>query len=194
NSASQSTPPSPTTYAISWQGYDWDGSGEETIALNGQFLGSLPTRYSPQNGGSWVVFSLNTTLLVQGTNTLTFTHANSDCPYVDQVSNLVVSNQTSTVFSNATVENINTATSCTNTLTYTFTIGLPSLPPAPNFTISTTSPGAVNTGQSTLTTITITSLNGFTGTVALTDTVPNGLSCGHISNPSLAGSGTATDS
>ena len=121
NSASQSTQPS-TTYTISWQGYDWDGGGEETVALNGQLLASLPTTYSPQNGGTWVAFSLNTTLLVQGTNTLTFTHANSDCPYIDQARDLVVSGQGGTVYSNMTVENINTASSCTNTLTYTFTV------------------------------------------------------------------------
>ena len=113
---------SSTVYTLSWQGYDWDGAGEETVALNGQFLASLPATYSPQNGGAWVAFSLSTTLLVQGTNTLALTHANFDCPYIDQVSNLVVSNQTSTVYSNATVENINTAASCTNTLTYTFTV------------------------------------------------------------------------
>src|SRR5438445_72935 len=89
NSALQYTQPA-TTYTISWQGYDWDGGGEETVALNGQFLASLPTTYSPQNGGTWVAFSLNTTLLVQGTNTLTFTHANSDCHYIDQARDLVV--------------------------------------------------------------------------------------------------------
>src|SRR5438445_6197292 len=180
-------------YTLSFQGYDFDGANEETLTVNGNQVATIPTALTSSNGATWVSFSFNiTSFTVQGTNTVSFTHANSDCAVSDQVRNLVVANQTSTLFSNATVENINTATSCTNTLTYTFTIGLPSLPPAPNFTISTTSPGAVNTGQSTLTTITITSLNGFTGTVALTDTVPNGLSCGNISNTSLAGSGTAT--
>src|SRR5438445_659284 len=180
-------------YTLSFQGYDFDGANEETMTMNGNQVATIPTALTSSNGATWVSFSFNiTSFTVQGTNTISFTHANSDCAVSDQVRNLVVANQTSTLFSNATVENINTATSCTNTLTYTFTIGLPSLPPAPNFTISTTSPGAINTGQSTLTTITITSLNGFTGTVALTDTVPNGLSCRNISNTSLAGSGTAT--
>ena len=117
--------PSSTVYTLSWQGYDWDGSGEETVTLNGQLLASLPTTYSPQNGGTWVAFSLNTTLLVQGTNTLTFTHANSDCPYIDQARDLVVSGQGGTVYSNMTVENINTASSCTNTLSYAFTVDAP---------------------------------------------------------------------
>src|SRR5438445_978929 len=122
---------SSTVYTLSWQGYDWDGTGEETVALNGQFLASLPATYSPQNGGAWVAFSLNTTLLVQGTNTLTFTHANFDCPYIDRVRNIAVTSETSTVYGNATVENINTATNCTNTLTYTFTIRAPPPPPPP---------------------------------------------------------------
>jgi len=36
--------------------------------------------------------------------------------------NLVLNNQTGTIYSNATVENIITAASCTNALTYTFTV------------------------------------------------------------------------
>src|SRR5947209_7598873 len=64
--------------------------------------------------------------------------------------------------------------------------------PLPNFTISATSPGAVNAGQSTNSVITVTSVNGFSGTVSLTDTVPGGLTCGAISPSSLIGSGTAT--
>src|SRR5437867_5899081 len=65
-------------------------------------------------------------------------------------------------------------------------------PPAPDFTISATSPSAVNTGQSASSTITIASVNGFSGTVSLTGTVPSGLSCGAISPATLSGSGTAT--
>ena len=64
--------------------------------------------------------------------------------------------------------------------------------PLPNFTISATSPGAVNAGQSTNSVITVTSVNGFSGTVSLTDNVPGGLTCGAISPSSLIGSGTAT--
>src|SRR3989441_1506172 len=69
------------------------------------------------------------------------------------------------------------------------------LPPGPlaaDFTISAASPSAVNTGQSAISTITITGQNGFTGTVTLTEAVPSGLSCGAISPNSLTGSGTAT--
>ncbi len=65
-------------------------------------------------------------------------------------------------------------------------------PRTPDFAISATSPSALNTGQSGITTITITGLNGFAAAVALTDSVPNGLNCGNISNASLIGSGTAT--
>src|SRR3989441_240535 len=69
---------------------------------------------------------------------------------------------------------------------------LPPGPVAADFTISATSPSAVNTGQSTSSTITITGQNRFTGTVTLTDSVPSGLSCGAITPSSLTGSGSAT--
>ena len=62
----------------------------------------------------------------------------------------------------------------------------------PDFGISATSPAAVNVGQSGTTTITISALNGFTGTVALTDSATSGLSCGSISGASVVGSGTAS--
>ena len=62
----------------------------------------------------------------------------------------------------------------------------------PDFKISATSPAAVNVGQSGTTTITISALNGFTGTVALTDSATSGLSCGSISGASVVGSGTAS--
>src|SRR5438445_913618 len=45
---------------------------------------------------------------------------------------------------------------------------IPLAQPGPDFTISATSPSAVNTGQSASSTITIASVNGFTGTVLLT--------------------------
>ena len=62
----------------------------------------------------------------------------------------------------------------------------------PDFTMMASTPTVTNAGQSGSTTITITALNGFTGAVALTDSVPNGLSCGNISAASITGSGTAT--
>jgi PKD repeat protein len=71
-------------------------------------------------------------------------------------------------------------------------VGWTTTPPSPDFTISATSPAAVNPSQSASSTITITPENGFTGTVALTDSVPSGLTCGAISPTTLAGSGTAT--
>src|SRR5437867_9981653 len=71
---------------------------------------------------------------------------------------------------------------------------LPPGPPATDFTISATSPNTVNTGQSAISTVTITGQNGFTGTINLTDVAPSGLSCGAITPSSLTGSGTATTS
>src|SRR6266566_127773 len=62
---------------------------------------------------------------------------------------------------------------------------VPLSPPAPDFTISATSPSAVNAGQSTTSTITIAPLNGFTGTVSLSDSAPSGLTCGTISTTTL---------
>jgi hypothetical protein len=61
-----------------------------------------------------------------------------------------------------------------------------------DFSISATSPAAVVTGTSTTSTITLTSINHFSGPVALTDTVPSGLTCGAITPSILEGSGTAT--
>jgi len=113
-------------YTLSFQGYDFDGANEETLTMNGNLVATIPTALTTSNGATWASFSFNiTSFAVQGTNTISFTHVNSDCAVSDQVQNLVVTNQTSTIYSNATVENINTATSCTNTLTYTFTIGPP---------------------------------------------------------------------
>jgi hypothetical protein len=114
-----STPPSPSTYALSWQGYDWDGGREETLTLNGQFLASLPATNAPSNGGVYASFSLNITSLVgKGTNTLTFTHANWDCSTSDNVRNLQIVNGSTAVYSNATVLPL----SCTQSLTYAFTV------------------------------------------------------------------------
>ena len=64
--------------------------------------------------------------------------------------------------------------------------------PSADFSISATPPAPVNAGQSTTSTITVSALNGFTGTVSLTDTIPSGLTCGPISPNSISGSGTGT--
>ena len=65
-------------------------------------------------------------------------------------------------------------------------------PPAPDFTLTATSPAGVNAGQSTSSTITAGAQNGFTGTISLTDTPPSGLTCGSISPSTISTSGTAT--
>jgi hypothetical protein len=113
-----STPQSSGTYALSWQGYDWDGGREETLTLNGQFLSSLPATDTPSNGGVYASFSLNITSLVgKGINNLTFTHANWDCATSDNVRNMQVTTGTTVVYSNGAVSTL----SCTQSLTYTFT-------------------------------------------------------------------------
>jgi hypothetical protein len=105
------------TYTMAWMGYDWDGTGEETITLNGHFLTSLPSSASPQNSGTYVSFSLDiSSHVVQGSNTLTFTHANWDCGVSDNVKGLQISNQTAVIFNSSTVDPF----SCTQSLTYHF--------------------------------------------------------------------------
>src|SRR5467141_1819664 len=64
--------------------------------------------------------------------------------------------------------------------------------PPPDFSISASSPAPMNAGQSGTSTITVSALNGFSGTVALTDTIPSGLTCESITPNSITGSGTAT--
>jgi len=114
-----SAPVSSGTYTLSWQGYDWDGGGEETITLNGHLVARLPSANSPQNAGVWASFSLNiTAYVVKGTNTLTFTHAGWDCGTSDNVRNLQVTSGTTVIYSNPTVSPL----SCTQSLTYTFSI------------------------------------------------------------------------
>src|SRR5436189_3657544 len=66
------------------------------------------------------------------------------------------------------------------------------LRPSPNFTISASTPAPVSISQTANWTITVTAINGFTGTVSLTDTVPSGLTCSAISPNNITGSGTAT--
>src|SRR5207245_494845 len=61
-----------------------------------------------------------------------------------------------------------------------------------DFTISATSPAAVNAGQSPTSTVTVAGINGFTGTVTLSVTAPPSLTCGSFSPTSIIASGSAT--
>ncbi|MBO0888178.1 PKD domain-containing protein, partial [Candidatus Bathyarchaeota archaeon] len=127
--SSQSLTVQPSTtgsgqYTLSFQGYDFDGASEETLTVNGNLVASIPPVLTAANGGTWASFSFDiTSFVVNGANTVSFTHAGFDCSVVDQVRNLAVTDQTVTIYSNSTPENIDTATNCTNTLTYTFTVG-----------------------------------------------------------------------
>jgi len=110
---------SPGIYTLSWQGYDWDGGQEETLAINGQLVATLPPVDTPSNGGVWASFSFDiTSYVVKGTNTLTFTHANWDCSVSDSVRNLQLTNGTTVVYGNATVSPL----ACSQPLTYTFSV------------------------------------------------------------------------
>src|SRR5437660_426232 len=107
---------SPST--ISWQGFDWDGGSETTLTLNNQRVASLPTVASPQNAGVWAGFDVNTTMLVPGLNTLTFTHAQWDCGVSDNVQNFQVTSGSTVVYSNSTELPLD----CNHSITYTFTV------------------------------------------------------------------------
>src|SRR3989441_2918153 len=104
-------------YGKRWMGFDWDGTGEETITLNGHFLASLPTVAISQNSGTYISFSLDiSSQAVQGSNTVTFTHANWDCAVSDNVKGLQITNQTGVIFSSSRIDLL----SCTQSLTYHF--------------------------------------------------------------------------
>jgi len=79
---------------------------------------------------------------------------------------------------------IGASSSLSHNTTITFTVQ--------DYTIVASSPAETSVQTSISSTITITSLNGFSGTVNLTDTVPSGLTCGAITPNSLPGSGTAS--
>jgi len=144
----------PSQYTLSWQGFDWDGGGEETLTMNGLFLASLPTVDTLQNSNVYVSFSLNvTSFIVQGTNKLTFTHANWDCSVSDNVRNLQLTTGTTVVYTNSTVEPL----SCTQSLAYAFAVAPPSSPPALAASFSYT-PINPSTGQSV--TLTATAAGG----------------------------------
>src|SRR5207253_1152140 len=64
-----------------------------------------------------------------------------------------------------------------------------------DFGIATSSPTPANAGSSTtssITTVTVTTVNHFAGIVSLTVTIPSGLTCGNITPSTITGSGTAT--
>ncbi|HYY91662.1 MAG TPA: hypothetical protein VE955_06710, partial [Candidatus Dormibacteraeota bacterium] len=126
---------SPQTYNLNWSGFDWDGRGEVTLELNGQFLASLPTTESPQNSQTYTPFSLDiTTLIVAGSNTLVFTHASWDCGVVDSVKNLEIDTQMGVIFKSSTVDPLG----CSQPLTYNFTVTTSTPPPStqPSYTLN----------------------------------------------------------
>jgi hypothetical protein len=64
-------------------------------------------------------------------------------------------------------------------------------PVSPEYTVTSSTPASVTGGTSATTTITITSVNGFTGQITLTTSVPPGLTCDPINPSTITGSGTA---
>jgi hypothetical protein len=62
----------------------------------------------------------------------------------------------------------------------------------PGFTITATTPASVDSGKTATSTIAISPINGFTGTVSLSDAIPSGLTCSAITPSRVVGSGTAS--
>src|SRR5437879_2133586 len=139
--ATDTTPP-PTNYVLSFQGYDFDGANEETITLNGNFVTSIPSVLSPQNGGMWIPFtvSIPVSFITQGMNNLVFTHANSDCPYDDGVRNLqLLANNNTVILSDGTAHTL----TCTTHVSYNFILS-PTVPGWRGLRLDYTEPGACN--------------------------------------------------
>jgi len=84
-----------------------------------------------------------------------------------------------------TVTITSTSGSLTHTAAASFTFGTP-----PDFIITASSPGVVDVGSSTTSTITVTLIHGFTGTITLTGTLPSGLSCGPITSTNISNNST----
>ncbi|HMB67568.1 MAG TPA: PKD domain-containing protein [Candidatus Bathyarchaeia archaeon] len=162
------SPVSPGTVTLKFEGFDFDGQNEVTLTLNGVIIASYWSVANPANGQTWVPLSL-TIVVVQGANTLVFTHANSDCAVNDNIRNLQVINGTQVLFSNLTVHTLN----CTTPATYNFNIGrVPLIPP----TLTVPGNQTVTAGTWINFTITAASVN-IGGTISLSATaLPTGAS------------------
>jgi len=119
-----SQPPPPPTGGsrlyLRFQGFDFDGAGEATITVNGGIAGTRPNGDIPTNAQVWRGFKLNITRFVlSGTNTVLFTHINSDCGVDDNLRNLSIVDQNGVVlFSDPNVRTFN----CDTSVTYAFTL------------------------------------------------------------------------
>ncbi|TMI14252.1 hypothetical protein E6H35_04785, partial [Candidatus Bathyarchaeota archaeon] len=136
------------------------------------------------------------TVTSQGTFTGTVSLTDSlpaglTCGSISPISlTMTTSPQTATVSCGASVAGNYTLTitgtsgTLNHSTTTTFTVT--------DFTITGSSPAAIDAGKSATSIITVAGLNGFAGNVSLSDNVPVGLTCGIITPPAVTGSGTAT--
>jgi len=120
--------PAAPRFTLTFQGYDYDGAHEETITINNNLIARLPANDTSQNAGTYRTFALNiTSLVLNGNNTLTFTHTNWDCAIIDSTKSVTITNASGTViFSDSTVQPL----SCSQSITYTFTVNSTSPAPA----------------------------------------------------------------
>ena len=123
NSGPPPPPPSGANrFYLRFQGFDFDGAREATITVNGGIVGTRPATDNTANAQVWRGFKLNITRFVaSGTNTVLFTHINSDCGVDDNIRNLTIVDQNGTVlFTDPTVRTFN----CSTNVTYSFTLDL----------------------------------------------------------------------
>ncbi|MBI2938203.1 MAG: hypothetical protein HYY22_08355 [Thaumarchaeota archaeon] len=139
------TSTTPAAYTLSFQGYDYDNTGEASILVNNQPVANLPVSESSQNNNIFTSFSLDISkYVVSGSNTITF----KQNLYSSGVKNLVVKNSDTTtiIYSNATQYNIWAGGGSSASVTYKFN--------SPNGSTTTT------TTSTTTTTTTTTSSTG----------------------------------
>ncbi len=128
--------PIPSSYTLSFQGYDYDNKGEVSVLVNNQVAANLPSADSPQNNNLFVSYSLNISkYIVPGTNTLTFKQ-NIYSSGVQSVK--IISDPNRVIYSNTTYYYIQQETS--GSVTYKFITSGSSPPPSTGTLSVTTTP------------------------------------------------------
>ncbi len=134
------TSTTPAAYTLSFQGYDYDNTGEASILVNNQPVANLPVSESSQNNNIFTSFSLDISkYVVSGSNTITF----KQNLYSSGVKNLVVKNSDTTtiIYSNATQYNIWAGGGSSASVTYKFN--------SPNGSTTTTTTSTTTTTTTT---------------------------------------------